>query len=71
MELGDGYKANTTPSVFLYPWKLKKVWVFMDYGERQISFYGTESKSHIYSFTGYTFTEKLYPYFYCGIDDEN
>lgn len=69
IELGDGYKANTAPSVFLYPRKLKKVGVFVDYDEGQVSFYDTESKSHIFSFTGYTFTEKLYPYFYCGIDD--
>ncbi|XP_029597740.1 E3 ubiquitin-protein ligase TRIM39-like isoform X1 [Salmo trutta] len=28
-----------------------------------------ESRSHIYSFTGCTFTEKVYPFFYPGIND--
>ncbi|XP_031668249.1 zinc-binding protein A33-like [Oncorhynchus kisutch] len=43
--------------------KPKKVGVFVDYEEGHVSFYNVEARSHIYSFTGYTFTEKLYPYF--------
>uniref|UniRef100_A0A8C7QUK9 B30.2/SPRY domain-containing protein n=1 Tax=Oncorhynchus mykiss TaxID=8022 RepID=A0A8C7QUK9_ONCMY len=43
--------------------KPQKVGVFVDYEEGQVSFYDVEARSHIYSFTGYTFTEKLYPYF--------
>uniref|UniRef100_A0A8K9XU15 B30.2/SPRY domain-containing protein n=1 Tax=Oncorhynchus mykiss TaxID=8022 RepID=A0A8K9XU15_ONCMY len=42
--------------------KPQKVGVFVDYEEGQVSFYDVEAKSHIYSFTGCTFTEKLYPY---------
>ncbi|KAF4088713.1 hypothetical protein AMELA_G00057890 [Ameiurus melas] len=58
------YKALDSPSVSL---SLKqapqKVGVFVDYEEGLISLYDVDVKSHIYSFTGQTFTEKLYPYF--------
>uniref|UniRef100_A0A674AWH4 B30.2/SPRY domain-containing protein n=1 Tax=Salmo trutta TaxID=8032 RepID=A0A674AWH4_SALTR len=43
--------------------KPQKVGVFVDYEEGQVSFYDVEARSHIYSFTGYTFTEKRYPCF--------
>ncbi|XP_067227315.1 E3 ubiquitin-protein ligase TRIM39-like isoform X2 [Chanodichthys erythropterus] len=43
--------------------KPEKVGVFVDYEEGLVSFYDVDSRSHIYSFTGQTFTEKLYPYF--------
>ncbi|XP_062849500.1 E3 ubiquitin-protein ligase TRIM39-like [Trichomycterus rosablanca] len=41
----------------------QKVGVFVDYEEGLVSFYDVENESHIYSFTGQSFTEKLYPYF--------
>ncbi|KTG45060.1 hypothetical protein cypCar_00047714, partial [Cyprinus carpio] len=41
----------------------EKVGVFVDYEEGLVSFYDVGSRSHIYSFTGQTFTDKLYPYF--------
>ncbi|XP_037389813.1 E3 ubiquitin-protein ligase TRIM39-like [Pygocentrus nattereri] len=41
----------------------QKVGVFVDYEEGLVSFYDVESRSHIYSFTGQSFTEKLYPLF--------
>ncbi|XP_055793672.1 E3 ubiquitin-protein ligase TRIM39-like [Salvelinus fontinalis] len=57
------YSACTFPRVPLYPRKKpQKVGVFVDYEEGQVSFYDVEARSHIYSFTGYTFTEKLYPF---------
>ncbi|XP_076843563.1 E3 ubiquitin-protein ligase TRIM39-like [Brachyhypopomus gauderio] len=37
--------------------------VFVDYEEGLVSFYDVEARSHIYSFTGQSFTEKLYPFF--------
>ncbi|CAM4674869.1 unnamed protein product [Leuciscus chuanchicus] len=43
--------------------KPEKVGVFVDYEEGLVSFYDVESRSHLYSYTGQTFTEKLYPYF--------
>ncbi|XP_072543588.1 E3 ubiquitin-protein ligase TRIM39-like [Salminus brasiliensis] len=58
------YEALAGPSVPL-PLKEKpqKVGVFLDYEEGLVSFYDVEARSHIYSFTGQSFTEKLYPYF--------
>ncbi|RXN11982.1 G2 M phase-specific E3 ubiquitin- ligase-like protein [Labeo rohita] len=44
--------------------RLKTVGVFVDYEEGLVSFYDVGSRSHIYSFTGQTFTNKLYPYFF-------
>ncbi|XP_045064805.1 E3 ubiquitin-protein ligase TRIM39-like [Coregonus clupeaformis] len=58
------YRALSSPSVPLsLIEKPQKVGVFVDYEEGQVSFYDVEARSHIYSFTGCTFTEKLYPYF--------
>ncbi|KAI5610867.1 bloodthirsty-relatedprotein family, member 6 [Silurus asotus] len=42
--------------------KPQKVGVFVDYEEGLVSFYDVEATSHIYSFTGQSFTEKIYPY---------
>ncbi|XP_036452757.1 pyrin-like isoform X1 [Colossoma macropomum] len=58
------YKAGESPPVCL---SLKqapqKVGVFVDYEEGLVSFYDVEANSHIYSFTGQSFTEELYPLF--------
>uniref|UniRef100_A0A3Q1IZS9 B30.2/SPRY domain-containing protein n=1 Tax=Anabas testudineus TaxID=64144 RepID=A0A3Q1IZS9_ANATE len=43
--------------------KLQKVGIFVDYNKRVVSFYDVDTKSHIYSFTGCCFKEKLHPYF--------
>ncbi|XP_048035127.1 E3 ubiquitin-protein ligase TRIM39-like [Megalobrama amblycephala] len=58
------YEAADSPPVSLsLRVKPEKVGVFVDYEEGLVSFYDVDSRSHIYSFTGQTFTEKLYPYF--------
>ncbi|XP_062849506.1 E3 ubiquitin-protein ligase TRIM39-like [Trichomycterus rosablanca] len=44
----------------------EKVGVFVDYEEGLVSFYDVENESHIYSFTGQSFTGKLYPLFKPG-----
>ncbi|XP_062863931.1 uncharacterized protein LOC134325611 [Trichomycterus rosablanca] len=60
----DEYKACADPSVLLtLKKKPQKVGVFVDYEEGLVSFYDVENRSHIYSYTGQIFTEKLYPYF--------
>ncbi|XP_050957767.1 zinc-binding protein A33-like, partial [Labeo rohita] len=58
------YKACAGPTVSLsLTVKLQRVCVFVDYEEGLVSFYDVESSSHIYSYTGQSFTDKLYPYF--------
>ncbi|XP_057211542.1 E3 ubiquitin-protein ligase TRIM39-like [Triplophysa rosa] len=47
-----------------------KVGVFVDYEEGLVSFYDVDNRSHIYSFTDQSFTEKLYPYFCPGLNDK-
>ncbi|XP_072543475.1 E3 ubiquitin-protein ligase TRIM39-like isoform X2 [Salminus brasiliensis] len=61
---GNEYKALAGPSISLsLREKPQKVGVFVDYEEGLVSFYDVEARSHIYSFTGQSFTEKLYPLF--------
>ncbi|XP_071781605.2 zinc-binding protein A33-like [Centroberyx gerrardi] len=61
---GNEYKANTDPPVLLsVKSKPQKVGVFVDYEEGLVSFYDVDAAALIYSFTGCTFTEKLYPFF--------
>ncbi|KAL7880950.1 hypothetical protein SRHO_G00032040 [Serrasalmus rhombeus] len=58
------YKALVSPR---FPLSLKqapqKVGVFVDYEEGVVSFYDVEARSHIYSFTGQSFNERIYPLF--------
>ena len=70
--LRDEYEAFSSSRVTFFLAKPQKVGLFVDYEEGQISFYNVEARSHVYSFIGYTFTEKLYPLFEIGLtDDEN
>ncbi|XP_042606925.1 E3 ubiquitin-protein ligase TRIM39-like [Cyprinus carpio] len=65
------YTAGDNPLVSLsLGEKPEIVGVFVDYEEGLVSFYDVGSRSHIYSFTGQTFTEKLYPYFSPCLNDE-
>uniref|UniRef100_A0A673NDC9 B30.2/SPRY domain-containing protein n=1 Tax=Sinocyclocheilus rhinocerous TaxID=307959 RepID=A0A673NDC9_9TELE len=58
------YAAFSGPPVSLsLRVKPQRVGVFVDYEEGLVSFNDAESRSHIYSFTGQSFTGKLYPYF--------
>uniref|UniRef100_A0A3B1JM57 Uncharacterized protein n=1 Tax=Astyanax mexicanus TaxID=7994 RepID=A0A3B1JM57_ASTMX len=61
---GNKYYAAADYSIRLsLKKKPEKVGVFVDYKEGLISFYDEEARSYIYSFTGQSFTGKLYPYF--------
>ncbi|CAJ1055898.1 E3 ubiquitin-protein ligase TRIM21-like isoform X2 [Xyrichtys novacula] len=46
----------------------EKVGVFVDYEEGLVSFYDVDAAALIYSFTGCSFKEKLYPYFCPGLN---
>ncbi|XP_071393090.1 E3 ubiquitin-protein ligase TRIM21-like isoform X2 [Centroberyx affinis] len=61
---GNEYEALADPCVLLFlKSKPQKVGVFVDYEEGLVSFYDVDAAALIYSYTGCTFTEKLYPYF--------
>ncbi|XP_068445507.1 uncharacterized protein [Clinocottus analis] len=47
----------------------QKVGVFVDYEEGLVSFYDVEAAALIYSFTGWSFKEKLFPLFCPGLND--
>ncbi|XP_071315926.1 E3 ubiquitin-protein ligase TRIM39-like [Trachinotus anak] len=65
-QLGE-YFASGNPSarLSLRPRNSKpeKVGVFVDYEEGLVSFYNVDTAALIYSFTGCSFTDKLYPFF--------
>uniref|UniRef100_A0A8C4XE88 Uncharacterized protein n=1 Tax=Erpetoichthys calabaricus TaxID=27687 RepID=A0A8C4XE88_ERPCA len=70
---GSGYWAFTSPSTFLaLNIKPRKVGVFLDYEEGQLSFYNLELRCHLYTFIA-NFTKKLYPYLcpFIVYDDKN
>ncbi|XP_062290786.1 E3 ubiquitin-protein ligase TRIM39-like isoform X2 [Scomber scombrus] len=58
------YKGfNNIPVVLSLKSRPQKVGVFVDYEEGLVSFYDVDAAALIYSFTGCSFTEKLYPFF--------
>ncbi|CAL8390300.1 unnamed protein product [Boreogadus saida] len=58
----DGLVFQDNPDVRLpLRAELQKVGVFVDYDEGLVSFYDVEARVHIYSATGCTFSEPLYP----------
>ncbi|XP_059905025.1 zinc finger protein RFP-like [Gadus macrocephalus] len=51
--------------------EIQKVGVFVDYDEGLVSFYDVEARVHLYSATGCTFSEPLYPFLCpCNYDYE-
>uniref|UniRef100_G3Q7M4 Uncharacterized protein n=1 Tax=Gasterosteus aculeatus aculeatus TaxID=481459 RepID=G3Q7M4_GASAC len=64
---GNIYYAPDDPSVVLSVKSgPQKVGVFVDYEEGVVSFYDVEAAALVYSFTGCSFTEKLFPFFSPG-----
>ncbi|ROJ33120.1 Nuclear factor 7, ovary [Anabarilius grahami] len=59
---GCEYMANESCPLSLKD-KPQKVGLFVDYEEGLVSFYNVETKALIYSFTGLSFTERIYPFF--------
>ncbi|XP_047434366.1 E3 ubiquitin-protein ligase TRIM21-like [Mugil cephalus] len=60
---GNEYKANASPPVRLsLGSRPEKVGVFVDYEEGLVSFHDVDTAALIYSFTGCSFNDKLYPY---------
>ncbi|XP_053195093.1 E3 ubiquitin-protein ligase TRIM39-like [Scomber japonicus] len=67
---GSEYTANNSPSVnFSLKSRPQKVGVFVDYEEGLVSFYDVDAAALIYSFTGCSFTKKLYPFFCPSLND--
>lgn len=62
---GGNYEVNCTSwlALHLSP-RPTHVGVYLDYNEGRLSFYDIDRNMHIFSFTGETFSEKVYPYFY-------
>lgn len=64
MKKGEGYRVSTSPATLLplNP-KPRRVGVYVDYEEGQVSFYDVKALTHIYTFKD-EFTEKILPFFY-------
>ncbi|KAM3864885.1 E3 ubiquitin-protein ligase TRIM21-like [Diretmus argenteus] len=68
---GNEYEACADPPVLLsLKTEPQKVGVFVDYEEGLVSFYDVDAAALIYSYTGCTFTEKLYSYFSPCLNDD-
>ncbi|KAJ4944988.1 hypothetical protein JOQ06_013527 [Pogonophryne albipinna] len=69
---GNEYEALDAPPVLLsLKSQPQKVGVFVDYEEGLVSFYDVDAAALIYSFTGCSFTEKLFPYFSPCVNDDD
>ncbi|XP_053191789.1 E3 ubiquitin-protein ligase TRIM21-like isoform X2 [Scomber japonicus] len=60
---------NSPPRCLSVKSRPQKVGVFVDYEEGLVSFHDIDAAALIYSFTGCSFTEKLYPYFCPCLND--
>lgn len=64
MKKGQEYRTSTAPPLLLsLDSKPKRVGVYVDYEEGQVSFYDAGARTHIYTFMD-RFTEKIFPFFY-------
>ncbi|XP_034425198.1 E3 ubiquitin-protein ligase TRIM21-like [Hippoglossus hippoglossus] len=61
---GGSLSACTSPCVTLHLQETpQKVGIFLDYEDGSVSFYDSDAKTHIYTYSWCPFTEPLYPYF--------
>ncbi|XP_008420804.2 uncharacterized protein LOC103472753 [Poecilia reticulata] len=64
MKKGQGYRVSTSPPLVLsLDQKPKRVGVYVDYEEGQISFYDVRARIHIYTFED-AFMDRILPFFY-------
>ncbi|XP_051258397.1 nuclear factor 7, ovary isoform X1 [Dicentrarchus labrax] len=71
MKKGQGYRVSTAPPLLLpLDPKPKRVGVYVDYEEGQVSFYDVRAWTHIYTFKD-TFMEKIFPFFYLYCCDKS
>uniref|UniRef100_A0A3Q2NSM0 E3 ubiquitin-protein ligase TRIM39-like n=1 Tax=Fundulus heteroclitus TaxID=8078 RepID=A0A3Q2NSM0_FUNHE len=67
---GNEYRALDSPSKLLHlQHKPKTVGVFVDYEEGTVSFFDVDARSHIHTFTGCLFSERIFPFFSPGVLD--
>lgn len=67
------WALSSTPVCVPLDEKPQIVGVYVDVEWGQVSFYNADTASHIYSFSGYSFNERLFPYFnprrnHCGVN---
>lgn len=64
MKKGGEYRVSSTPpSLLALPTKLKRVGVYVDFEEGQVSFYDVLGRTHLHTFLD-SFQERIYPFFY-------
>ncbi|XP_055085124.1 E3 ubiquitin-protein ligase TRIM39 isoform X2 [Periophthalmus magnuspinnatus] len=64
MKKSQGYRASTTPPQLLsLDAKPKRIGVYLDIEEGQVSFYDVKNRTHIFTFKD-SFAEKILPFFY-------
>ncbi|XP_078271779.1 zinc-binding protein A33-like [Rhinoraja longicauda] len=69
--LDDKFVARTSPRSGLPARPIPgRVGVYLSYESGTVSFYDAGTKSHLHTFTGNKFTEKLYPFFALWVADQ-
>ncbi|XP_051899638.1 butyrophilin subfamily 3 member A1-like [Pristis pectinata] len=63
--IGDEFHVNTSPRSSLPADPIPgRVGVYLSYDSGIVSFYNVDTMTHLHTFTGNKFTEKLYPFFW-------